>query len=101
VKTTTVQVVSAAGLAAAAAIAWIATRSAGPVPMPAYTEQREGPLMEHLVTADELLEGTVFTGPRYPPRVAPAISSVISHGFAPLYQVPDPQAAALPAEEPW
>jgi hypothetical protein len=101
VKITGIHVVSAAGLAVAAGIAWAATRTTGPVPMPAYTEQRPGPLMEHLITAEELLTAPVFTGVRYPPRVAPAITTIISHGFAPLWQIPDPQAAALPAEEPW
>jgi hypothetical protein len=50
----------ALGLGAAAGVAWVATRTAGPAPVTKYTELRTGPLMEHLVTAEELLVPPVF-----------------------------------------
>lgn len=97
----TTHVVAGAGILAAAGIAYLATRSAGPVPMPAFTELRQGPLMEHLVTREQLTAAPVFMACHYPPRVAPGISQIVQHGYSPLWQVPDPSAAALPSEEMW
>lgn len=97
-----VYVLAGAGLAAAAAIAYTATRSAGPVRLPAFTETRAaGPLMEHLVSAEELHTAPVTVQHRYPGRVCPGITALISHGFSPLHAIPDPQVAALPAETAW
>lgn len=94
----TLVVLGAAGAGAAAALAYAATRSAGPVPLSEFTELREGPLQEHLVTEEELgLVGAVHPH-RYPVKVASGISSVVRRGFGPLYTLPDPQMAALPAE---
>jgi len=89
------------GLGLAGGVAYLATRAAGPVQLTQYTEQREGPLMEHLVTAAEL--GMIPATPRhhYPARVAPGISALVEKGFAPLYQTCDPQVAARPAERAW
>jgi hypothetical protein len=69
--------------------------------MPKYTELRPGPLFEHLVTEAELLSQPVYVPHHYPPRVGPQISNVITYGYSPLYQPPDPQVAALPAEGAW
>ena len=94
--------IAGVALLGAGVLAYLATRSAGPVPMPAFTEQRGGgPLMEHLITEAELISSPVYVPHHYPPRVAHGISQVVSHGFSPLYQAPDPQVAALPAEEAW
>lgn len=95
----TVPQIAAGVLAAAAAgIAYAATRTAGPVPMPKYTELRAGPLAEHLVTEAELLVPPARSRIRYPAAPGPGITSAIAAGFAPLYRPPDPQVAALPAE---
>jgi hypothetical protein len=94
-------VVTGIGLGIAGIVAYLATRSAGPVQMTQYTEQREGPLMEHLVSREEL--GLIPAAERmhYPTQVAPGITQCIIKGFAPLYQPPDVQAASLPAEQVW
>ena len=94
-------VFAAAGALAALGIAYVATRSAGPVGLTQYTELREGPLQEHLVSAAELAEQPVYVPHSYPSRVGHGVSACISHGFAPLWQAPDPQAAALPSEAMW
>lgn len=100
-QVSTIHAVAGIGLLAAAALAVAATRTTGPVKMPAYTELRTGPLMEHLVTEAGLATAPVMVQHYYPGRVAPSISNIVARGFAPLYQVPDPQAAALPAEQAW
>lgn len=100
-KITGIHVSAGIALLAAGGIALLATRSAGPVPLTQYTELREGPLMEHVVTEAGLLAEPVHVPHRYPQRVAPLVSAVVNHGYAPLYQPPDPQAAALPAEQAW
>jgi hypothetical protein len=100
-KFTAGHALGAAALIVAAGIAYAATKTAGPVPMPKYTELRPGPLFEHLVTEAELLTQPVYTPQHYPPRVGPQLSSAIAYGYVPLYQPADPQIAALPAEEPW
>lgn len=86
---------------AAGALAYVATREAGPVPLPKFTEQRRGALEEHLVTAEQL--GYIPRGGRmhYPVRVGQGLTRVIRHGFrpAPSTASPDPQVMALPAEE--
>jgi hypothetical protein len=88
---------AAVALGAAAGLAFLATRSAGPIRIPTFSEDYPGPLMEHLVTLEEY-------GPRaplphrYPSKVAPGMTQVVAVGFAPMWQLPDPQAAALPAE---
>lgn len=97
----TAHVLAVIGLAAAAGIAYLATRSAGPVPLTTYTELRQGTLMEHVVTEAGLITQPVYVPHHYPQRVAPQIAAVIAHGYAPLYQIGDPQAAALPAEQAW
>lgn len=88
-------------LAVAGALAYLATKSAGPIPMPKFTESRQGPLMEHIVTKEEL--GLIPADPRvhFPQRVAPGTAFCVKYGFSPLYQIPDATAAALPAEEMW
>lgn len=100
-KNQTIHAIALIGLGAAAAVAWLATRSAGPVQLTQYTECRQGTIQEHLVTAAELLGEPARVRHHYPVRVAPAITNLVSHGFAPLYCPPDPQIAALPAEESW
>jgi hypothetical protein len=85
-------------LLVAAGVAYLATRSAGPVKMTQYTESRQGPLQEHLVTEEELGGGVPLTPHRYPSRIAPGLDMCLTHGYAPLYQLADPVAAALPAE---
>jgi hypothetical protein len=109
-KQTAVYVLTGIGLGVAGVIAYIGTRSAGPVQLTQFTELREGPLQEHLVSREELgmvrnsaSQGSPDLNPRhsYPNRVAPGLTKLISHGFAPLYCVNDPQIMALPAEEPW
>jgi hypothetical protein len=94
-------VILAAGLGLAGGVAYLATRAAGPVQLTQYTELREGPLQEHLVTAAEL--GTIPATARhhYPDRVAPGITQLVQKGFAPLYRPCDPQVAARPAERAW
>lgn len=89
------------GIAAALALAWLAAHSTGPVPQAKYAEDLAGPLMEHMVTEAEHIVPPVLTPHRYPRMVAPAISAVIQRGYSPLYQIPDPQAAALSAEQAW
>jgi hypothetical protein len=89
------------GLGVAVVLAYLATRSAGPVAMSQFTELREGPLQEHLVTQEEL--GIIPAKERmhYPPLVAPGLTKAIAQGFAPSFEIPDPQAACLPAEVMW
>jgi hypothetical protein len=94
-------VLAGIGLGAAGAVAWIATRAAGPVQMTQYTELREGPLHEHLVTAAELGAVPATARHHYPDRVAPGTSALVQKGFAPLYRPCDPVVAALPAEKAW
>lgn len=77
-------VLLAAALLAAAGVAYLATRTAGPVQMPAFTEQHDGRGCLH-----------------YPATVAPNLAYTISHGFAPTGEIPDSQAAAQPAEKAW
>lgn len=78
-------VIAGTGLLAAAGVAWLATRTAGPVGMPAaFTEQHDGRGCLH-----------------YPAMVAPNLAYTITHGFAPTGEIPDPQAAAQPAESAW
>lgn len=87
-------VLGGAGLLVAGLVAYLATRSAGPVAMSQYTELRTGPLQEHLVTEAEL--GAVPAAPRhhYPARVAPQLTRCIHHGFVPQYLPLDPQIRA-------
>ena len=94
-------VLAGIGLLAAGGIAWMATRSVGPVPLTQYTEQRQGPLAEHLVTREELGYVPATSRMHYPARTAPGLTALIAQGFAPLYQLPDPVAASLPAEQAW
>jgi hypothetical protein len=90
-------------LLVAAGIAMLATKSAGPVQLTKYVELHAGPLQEHLVTVDELNMSRTFTQPHwplhYPGQVAAGVSQAVNLGFAPLWQLPDPQAAALPMEK--
>lgn len=72
------------GLLAAGGIAYLATRTAGPVPMPAFTEMHNGRGCLH-----------------YPPVVAPNLAYAITHGFAPPGVIADPVARAQPAEKAW
>lgn len=97
-KITPGHALAGAGLVLAGGVAYLATRGAGPVALKQYTELRQGPLQEHLVTVEELGGAPEVLPHRYPSKVAPGLSACITHGFAPLYQLPDPQAAALPAE---
>lgn len=97
-KITSTHVLGAVGLAVAAGIAYAATKGTGPVKLTQFTEARQGPLQEHLVTLEELGGVSATIPHRYPAKVAPGLGMCITHGFAPLYQLPDPQAAALPAE---
>lgn len=93
-------VFAGAALLAAGAMAYIATRSAGPVRLTQFTEQREGPLMEHLVTLEEInATGRAYLPHRYPAKVAPGLNQLVAVGFAPMWQNPNPVAAALPAEQ--
>lgn len=100
-KLDTRHAVAGLGLLVAGGIAYLATRSAGPVQLTPFTELREGPLQQHVVTTDGLLTQPVNVPHHYPARVGPGITRVISQGFAPLWQIPDPQVAALPAEQAW
>jgi hypothetical protein len=102
VKLTPWHIALGLGLSAAAAMAFGATRGVGSVKgMTKFTESRGGGLQEHLVTKEEL--GLVPAEPQmhYPAQVAPGLNMLITQGFAPLYQIPDPQIAALPAEQAW
>lgn len=96
--------------AAAAAAGWLfytGTRAAGPVP----SVDRAGPLTEieapaqnfvdHLARAGELLNPPVRVPHRYPPQTCPGITVTMHQGFVPFYRLPDPQLAALPAEQAW
>lgn len=94
-------VLAAAGLLAAAGVAVLATRSAGPVKLSQFVELREGPLQEHLVSREELGTSPVLTPHYYPARVGPSITTCIARGFSPAWQSGDPQADALPAEVMW
>lgn len=86
------------GLGVAAGIAYLATRGTGPVKLTQYTEERSGPVQGHLATEAELGFPAPPTQHRYPAKLAPGLSQCITHGFAPLYRLSDPQVAALPAE---
>lgn len=90
-----------AGGAAAVGLAYLATRTAGPVKLAQFTELREGPLQEHLVTKEELGLIPAPSKMSYPGQVAQHMSMCVQYGFAPLYQIPDAVAAALPAEAAW
>ncbi len=94
----TLTVIAVGGAAVAAVFAYAATRTAGPVPMSRFTEQREGPLQEHLVTLEELGDVAELVPHRYPVKVAPGISTLVRNGFALTWRPGDPQIAALPAE---
>jgi hypothetical protein len=96
--------------AAAAAVGWLfytATRAAGPFP----PVDRAGPLTEleapaqnfvtHLARAGELLAAPVKVPHRYPDQTCPGITVTMHQGFVPFYRLPDPQLAALPAEQAW
>lgn len=100
-KISAMHVAAALGIAGAVALAWAATHNVGPVPQVKFSEDIRGALQEHLVSSAELTSQPVYVPHRYPVSVVPAISAVISKGFSPLYQTPDPQAAALPAEQAW
>jgi hypothetical protein len=89
---------AAGAVAVLAGAAYATTRSVGPVPMTQFTEEREGGLAEHLVTLEQLGWVHQLTPHRYPSRVAPGLNSCVTLGFGPLYRLPDPQMAALPAE---
>lgn len=97
-KLTSTHLLGVVALGVAAGVAYVATRSTGPVKMAQFTESRLGPLQEHLVTLEELGGVQAVHPHRYPSKIAPGLALCITHGFAPLYQLPDPQAAALPAE---
>ena len=96
-----IHALSIGGLAVAGGIAYLATRAPGPVPLTKYTELRPGPLMEHLVTAEELLSAPVWAPHSYPTRTCPDLHQAMAYGLAPRWQLPDAQAAALPAEAMW
>ena len=100
-KKTAAYILLGTGLGVAGAIAWLGTRNAGPVKMKQYVELREGPLQEHLVTAEQL--GIIPSGSRlhYPEKVCPGITGLINNGFAPLWRVNDPQIMAMPGESAW
>jgi len=96
-------VAAAAALAVAGVLAWTAARS-GRVDVPKTFTELQGPVLsfqEHLAHAGELLTEPVTLPHRYPPQTAPGTTQTIHQGFTPLYQLPDPQIAALPAAEPW
>jgi hypothetical protein len=97
-KLTPKHALAGVGLLAAGGVAYLATRGAGPVQLKQFTELRQGPLQEHLITAEELGQVPERLPHRYPCKIAPGLSMTITQGFSPLYQLPDPQAAALPAE---
>jgi hypothetical protein len=98
-------VAGAALLAVAGGLVYLATRGVGPVQMPQFTELREGPLQEHLVTLEGLQISRTFERHRwpvvYPASVAGGVSTLVQNGFTPLWKPCDPQAAALPAEQAW
>lgn len=96
-----VQVLGLGALIIAGGVAYLATRAQGPVPLTKYTELRPGPLMEHLVTAEEHLTRPVWAPHAYPTRTCPNLNLALAYGLAPQWKVPDPQAAALPAEAMW
>lgn len=81
-------VLAGIGLAAAAGIAYLATRTAGPVQMPAFTEQAG-------------IGGHGRGCLHYPSSVAPNLAYTLAHGFAPTGEISDPQAMAQPGEEAW
>lgn len=94
-----------AAAAVVAGLVWAAHRAGmlRTFPQGALTEL-EAPAQnfaEHLAHASELLTAPVFLPHRYPDRTAPGTTRTMHQGFAPLYRLPDPQIAALPAEEPW
>lgn len=92
-----------------AAFAYFGTKSAGPVRMKQYTELRIGPLQEHLVTKEQLdlvtpPSGTAvrtYSRLHYPSKVCPGITGIINNGFAPKWDVNDPQIMAMPGESAW
>jgi hypothetical protein len=92
-------------LLVAGGLVYLASRGVGPVKMPQFTELREGPLQEHLVTLEGLQVSRTFERHRwpvvYPASVAGGVSTLVQAGFTPLWQPADPQAAALPAEQAW
>ena len=100
-KTRVPHVVAGLGIVAALGLAYLAAHNTGPVPQGKYSEDAAGPLMEHMISEAEQIVAPVLTQQRYPSRVAPSISNVIQKGYSPLYAIPDPQAAALPAEQAW
>lgn len=100
-RKTALYVLGGAGLGVAGLLAWTATRGAGPVKMTQFTELRLGPLQEHLITAEQLGSAPAASRMHYPARICPGITGLISNGFAPLWQVSDPQIMALPGEAPW
>jgi hypothetical protein len=90
-------------LLGAAGLVWAATRGVGPVAMPQFTELRQGPLQEHLVTVDGLNMSRTFQRHHYPMLypggVAAGINTAIARGFSMFWQPAQPQAAALPADQ--
>lgn len=72
-------------LAAAGGVGYLATRTVGPLPMPAFTEEHDGG------------RGCMH----FPRMVAPNLAYAVTHGFAPSGEPLDPQAADMPAEEMW
>lgn len=100
-------VAAAAAAAAAVYLAYTATRAAGPVPpvdRPGLYTELEAPaqnFVSHLARAGELLTRPVLTPHRFPDRTCPGTTQTIHQGFAPLFVIPDAQAAALPAEKAW
>lgn len=103
-KLTPASAAVAAAVAAAAVLAYTATRAVGPVDAQGPLTELEAPAQNftsHLARAAELLTAPVFTPHRFPDRTCPGTTQTIHQGFAPQYAIPDPQVAALPAEEPW
>jgi hypothetical protein len=101
VKFGPVHALSLGTLLVAGGVAYLAMRSQGPVPLSKFTELRPGPLMEHLVTAEELISKPVWAPITYPSRTCTNLNLALNHGLAPQWKVPDPQAAALPSEAMW
>lgn len=95
-------VISAGLLLVAGGIALVATKRVGNVRLTRFTEDRPGPLQEHIVSVDELNMSRTFSAPiypmHYPGQVAAGINMAIADGFSMLWQPADPQIAALPAE---
>lgn len=94
----------AVAIFAAGGLFYAGTRQAGPVRLVGPLTELEGPsqdFQEHLAHGSELLTEPVMVPHRYPQRTAPGTTETIHQGFAPLYAIPDPQVAALPAESAW